>query len=233
MVEELLDLEEDVKDDWLNIVKKHKKRQKGLPALSRLNTNAGNVEKNIELFNAMQPNDNITVDAANGNVSTGDCCAMGESLEENFMEPIILHYEDLPVTITTRRGNPSGRYDASFGNYVPDDPEQHEGKVDWNYEVDVDSMVEFLQDLDEVEQEIDPDKLLTGEEYQQKIEDNLDELVEKHMKLIMDHYRIRAIEDADENYDSEDDMYEREPYEESVKSADLDDKFDMSMRTLL
>ena len=55
MINNKIDLDEDAKDDWLKIVNKHRRRQKGLPALSRLNTNAGNVEKNIEIFHNITP----------------------------------------------------------------------------------------------------------------------------------------------------------------------------------
>ena len=71
-------LQEDAKNDWISLVKKHRRKQKGLPALSKLNTNAGNVEKNIEMFNDMQPDGIATVDAINGTISAASCC---ESLD--------------------------------------------------------------------------------------------------------------------------------------------------------
>ena len=40
-------MSENAKVDWLRRVKKHRKNQKGLPALSTLNTDAGNVEHNM------------------------------------------------------------------------------------------------------------------------------------------------------------------------------------------
>ena len=76
------DVSENAKIDWMKIVNKHKKKQKGLPALSTLNTNAGNVEKNIEIFNAMQPDGGVSVDAVNGNVSS--CEGMCEQLDDDF-----------------------------------------------------------------------------------------------------------------------------------------------------
>lgn len=62
-------LEENAKVDWMKVVKKHKKNQKGL-ALSTLNTDAGDVETSINMFNMMQP----SVDSMGG-------CA--ESLEKD------------------------------------------------------------------------------------------------------------------------------------------------------
>lgn len=74
-------LDENKKVDWLNTVKKHRRKQKGLPALSKLNTNAGNVEKNIEIFNSMQSS-GFSTDAVNGNTSS---VGVSESvLDDNF-----------------------------------------------------------------------------------------------------------------------------------------------------
>ena len=40
------------KSSWMKVVNKHSKKQKGLPALSTLNTDAGNVEAGINMFNS-------------------------------------------------------------------------------------------------------------------------------------------------------------------------------------
>ena len=69
-----LTLDENAKEDWLKLVKKHKKKQKGLPALSRINKNAGDVEKNIELFNKMSS----YIDSPNNNPVSGP---FGDSVE--------------------------------------------------------------------------------------------------------------------------------------------------------
>ena len=55
----------DPKNEWIKLVNKHKKRQKGLP-ISRLNTDAGDVETNIKIFNAAQP---VSDAHAQGNVA--------------------------------------------------------------------------------------------------------------------------------------------------------------------
>ena len=69
-----LTLDENAKQDWLNIVKKHKNKQNGAPALSTLNTNAGNVEKSIEIFNKM----NSPVESPSNNPISGP---FGDSVE--------------------------------------------------------------------------------------------------------------------------------------------------------
>ena len=53
--------------------KKHKKKQKGLSPFSYLNTDAGNVEKGVEVFN------NSTFNSADGGIG-----GMGESLSEGL-----------------------------------------------------------------------------------------------------------------------------------------------------
>lgn len=90
-----LTLDENAKQDWLNIVKKHKKKQKGTPALTTLNTDAGDVEKHIEIFNKMSSH----TDTLNNNPISGpfgdsvdlssDGAAMGESCNKCINEFIM------------------------------------------------------------------------------------------------------------------------------------------------
>lgn len=63
-------LNENAKNDWLKIVKKHKRKQKGLPALSNLNTDAGNVEHNISMFNSMTSAEGCVCESINGKQET-------------------------------------------------------------------------------------------------------------------------------------------------------------------
>ena len=99
---------EDAKSDWLRLVKKHKRKQKGLHALSTLNPNAGNVEKSIELFNDMQPQGSITVDAANGNVSSE--ASVCEALNKDTS--IVLSYENIPIEVPERNSKSYGYYSS-------------------------------------------------------------------------------------------------------------------------
>lgn len=110
----------DPKKSWMKIVSAHSKKQKGLPALSRLNcgggsannkkpydsfnANAGNVELNQSIFNSMNNvSGNISVDASSGNVS------MAESYDFNdfqwnynnllFKEILIRDYWGQPLKV--------------------------------------------------------------------------------------------------------------------------------------
>lgn len=79
-----LNIQEDAKSDWMSLVNKHKKKKKGLPALSKLNTNAGNVEHNVTMFNKMTgpvdgPSNNPISGPFGGDVSVSS--SMGESLD--------------------------------------------------------------------------------------------------------------------------------------------------------
>lgn len=237
-----LTLDENAKDEWMKLVKKHKRQQKGLPALSTLNINAGNVEHNVAMFNKMNsptegPSNNPISGPFGGDVSSGgDGVAMGEALKlseelKGETSMIELEYENIPVEVVTRRGNPSGYYDYGFGNWLPDEDETEERLIDWTYKVDKQDVIEFLQDDVDVQLELGIDEL-TDEEFDKKLLDNFDNLLDKYMGKVLEYFQEDATEDAQENYDNED----YDPYDESVEKKqdeDLDDKFDMSMRTLL
>lgn len=230
-----MNIEEDAKSDWMNIVKKHRKRQKGLPALSRLNTNAGNVEHNISMFNMMQPSGIASVDAGNGNVSAG----MSEEFtkEDKTMsdKKVVLHYEELPIEVVTKRGNPGGYYDYGMGQWYPDEDETTTIRVDWEYEIDKISIIEVLQDLPEVRLELQFDSL-SEEEFDVKLLDEFDILVEKYNDILLATFYEDAVEDAQQkySYDYEYSFEESCEVKQSEKLAEnLDDNFDMSMRTLL
>lgn len=150
-------------------------------------------------------------------------------------ETIELEYENIPVEVVTRRGNPSGYYDYGFGNWLPDDDETEERLIDWTYKVDKQDVIEFLQDDEDVQLELGIDEL-TDEEYDKKLLDNFDNLLDKYMDKVLEHFQEDAAEDAQENYEYEEDYPDYDPYDESIEKKqdkDLDDKFDMSMRTLL
>ena len=218
----------DAKKDWLKIVNKHKKKQKGLPALSTLNTNAGNVEHNIEMFNMMQPDGLVSVDSVNGNVG------MGESMETKT-EYVTLHYNDLPIEVVTKYGNPGGYYSSSFGNWLPDDDETKEILVDWVYKADRIEVIEFLQDLDEVLIDLGLDLDVDDDILYASLEQNFDQLVEKYDEALKHYFHDRAVSDAQDHYEYQEDFDEcydaLETKEVSYKG--LDDSFDMSTRTLL
>lgn len=83
-----INLKENTKDDWLTLAKKHRRKQKGLPALSKLNTNAGNVEHNVSMFNHMNtaaggPTNNPVSGPFGGDSSAPSASGgMGESIKK-------------------------------------------------------------------------------------------------------------------------------------------------------
>lgn len=224
------DIQEDAKSDWMKVVNKHKKRQKGLPALSKLNTDAGNVEHNISMFNKMaQPSNSVSAEN-----SGSDTVAMSESLDKEQDNVIQLEYSDIPVEVVTKRGNPRGYYSPSMGQWYPDENVTKTILVSWTYSVDKISVIEFLQDLPEVQLELNYDEL-SDEEFDKELLDNLDYLVYKHEEKLLDEFRDEAIEDAQENFSYDYEYTFDESYQKKSDNDDimLDDKFDMSMRTLL
>lgn len=235
-----INIQEDAKSDWMAVVNRHKKKQKGLPALSKLNTNAGNVEHNINMFNMMQSNSDITIDPSSGNVSSGDsCCEDYAEKVSTKDKKIVFEYNNLPIEVITKHGNPSGYYSSSFGNWLPDDNETTEILIDWSYEVDIEEVMEYLQDLDKIFTLLDVDPEIDEETLSSLLEENIDFLLEKLQDELLDYFYDAAVKDAQENYKYEEPCPEYDPddYEDSTRSVksnkDLDDNFTMSMRTLL
>lgn len=233
-----MNIQEDAKSDWMKIVSKHKKKQKGLPALSKLNTNAGNVEHNINMFNMMSSGcTDATVDAVNGNVSCGGCSAgMGESLTETKnSENIVIHYTGLPIEVVTKRGNPTGYYDYGMQQWYPDDDDETtELLVDWDFELPEMTVIEFLQDLPQVQSDLNFDRV-SEQEFDAALQSNLNELIDRYEDELKEYFYDMAKEDAQENYEYEyTDSYDLDDYsDKKLDDYKLDDVFDMSMRTLL
>lgn len=227
-------LDENAKNDWLDLVKKHRKKQKGLPALSVLNKNAGNVEHNIAMFNKMNSGEQLDVNPMNG--TTSEPAGMGESIElkESDMneEKVILEYHDLPVDVETSIDGPSGYYDRQLGGWVDTRKEAATGLVDWDFQTTKNDIIEFLQDDEFVQGELWTDDI-TGEEFDMLLEQNFDAILDKFMRLVKDHFYYDAIEQATEYYSTLEEDYEEMPHTTSVISEDIDDRFDMSLRTLL
>lgn len=228
-------LEENAKQDWLTIVRKHKKKQKGLPALSKLNPNAGNVEHNVAMFNRMHSGEGVAVNPMNG--VTGECSGMGESIElgEQFMneEKIILEYHNLPVEIEEYIDDPSGYYDYQFGAWLPSRTEVVRDLADYDYEVDKEDVLEVLGDNEFVQGELWAEGM-SADEFDVVLRNNFDRLLDKYIRVVKDHFYEDALEAAYEYYSLLDEDYE-EPIKVQNKAVveDLDDRFDMSLRTLL
>lgn len=229
MNSENLKLTENAKEDWLAIAKKHRRKQKGLPALSKLNTNAGNVEHNISMFNKMNspiegPTNNPISGPFGGDVSTSASVGMCEDLEDK--QTITLYYEDLYLEDV-----PTGR--IIYGDYyTPNEYETTDVRIDYEYEVDKDTMIEFLQDLKAVQDDLDIDNVTDGEFYK-KLEDNLENIVDKYMTAVLAHFERQAVKEAKENFNYDDYFGESFSSGDNKLSEKLDDNFDLSMRTLL
>lgn len=228
---------EDAKSEWLRLVRKHRRKQAGLPALSKLNTNAGNVELGMNLFNTLNNSESISVDAVNGNVSSADCC-VGESIEltkehkmikemlkEDMNEYVEIDYDDIYVVVSPSYGNRSHEWDEEI-------------KIDWSYTVDKQDVITFL--YEECVDEKDYPKIydVSTEDAIAWIDYNFDELFDKYAKDIKEYFREGAEEDANYNYDPSDYVdWDMMPggydYDDPLSESVSDDDFDMSMRTLL
>lgn len=224
-------IQKDAKSDWMSLVNKHKKKQKGLPALSTLNTNAGNVEYNIEMFNMMQPSSSMSVDAASGNVFA-DGAVMSESLESgNLPEKVELEYTKLPVEVVVNYKPPY--YSTSFGNWLPDEYDTVTRKIDWVYEADTDSVIDFLMSLSDVVEKLNAEDM-SDEEFGEAIAEHFDDLLTEFNSDLLKWFEEDAIADAEDNFQEslevEDGSCDKQPL---VENSTVDDVFDLSMRTLL
>lgn len=189
----------------------------------KLNKNAGDVETSQKIFNSMQPEGSVNVDSVNGNVSSD---TITESLNNN---KYTLTYHDLPVEVVTRAGNPQGYYDTNFGNWLPDDDETTELLIDWDYSIDEQDVIDVLQDDPEVLSDLGISEETSDEEFERLLVNKLDYLFDKYNDKIKEYFFDMAVEDAQEKYEYQEDYPEYEPYDEN--DSELDDMFDMSMRT--
>ena len=221
-------LDEDTRQDWLNLVKKHKKKQKGLPALSKLNTNAGDVEHNLTMFNKM----NTPVEGPSNNPISGpfgENIACSESLNEaasDKKETIELEYNNLEFT--------------QYGNkHDVDNWDEWNRRMNWTYEVDKDDLYTFIFEycIDELdfplafEDNFDPNNSEDWHKFESWLDNNFDTIFNKYKEKILAHWEEDACDEAAEEYDSSD--YYEELNSNKLISEELDDVFDMSMRTLL
>lgn len=126
------------------------------------------------------------------------------TMNESKNETVDIYYDDLEITVVTKRGNPSGYYSASFGNWLPDDDETREIEIDYDYEADWDDVYDVIWDnfVDESEAAD-----MSDEEIEKHITDNFDDLAEKYIEQIKDHFRDDAREEAEEKY-ADDYLYE-------------------------
>ena len=232
-----LTLNENAKEDWLKLVKKHKKKQKGLPALSTLNTDAGDVETHIKMFNKMTspteaPNNNPVSGPFGGNVSSSTEVNGGLS-ESITNEEITMNKEqfDLYYPELTIEDVPTG--EVIRGNYYePDEWVTTDVTIPYDYSVDKSDVEFVIGDLDEFQDKYWPEDM-PSEEIDKFIHEHFDELYNEFEEQILDHYYEDAADHARENNDWEG-YFEPDLYEsKETKDCALDDDFDLSLRAIL
>lgn len=218
-------INENAKNDWLKLVDRHKKRQKGMPALSTLNTDAGNVEHNIAMFNKMQGAEAPSVNPVNGT-------AMAEEVAKEVPEMVVLEYHNLPIDIETSVDGSAGYFDNYSGGWLDARRTASEGLVDWDLKVEKQDVLEVLGDNEFVQGEYWLDNM-SPEEFGQFVEDNFIELLHRYIRDVKDHFYDAAREAAEEYYNMLDEDYNVKEEQITKNLNNLDDKFDMSMRTLI
>ena len=145
----------------------------------------------------------------------------------NGGEELDLEYTDLPI-IVHEGGSSMGRFDADYGNWLPDDGVEKEIEVDFTYTITKNEALEVIQDilLKDPSEEI---KEMTEDEFDKYLEDSFDELFDKYEEQVKDYFKEAAIEKAQED----DYLFESAPtkdyfdrkYEE-VEDVELKDFWD-------
>lgn len=155
---------------------------------------------------------------------------VNESMEnKNYMssDEINLEYTDLPIVVY-EGGSSTGRFDADYGNWLPDEGVEKKIEVDYTYTITKTEAFEVIRDLI-VENPLEETKDMTEEQLDTYIEDNFNDLFDKFEDQIKDHFADAAAEEAqDRDY-----LYESAPtkdyfdrkYEE-VEDVELRDFWD-------
>lgn len=155
---------------------------------------------------------------------SGECplCDLGDQtvLEEdnkNKKEYIDLYYDNLPITIVTKKGNPSGYYSQSWGQWYPDEDETAEITISYEYSADKADVMEVIywnltdEDISNVDE-------LEYDDVKKFIEDNFEALFEKYLTKIEDYFKDLARDEAEANYEDSD--YYEEGINEAIEKHD-------------
>lgn len=229
MTDSKVNIQEDAKSDWMKLVTKHKKKQRGLPALSKLNPSAGNVEHNIKMFNMSSSGSSSGVDTVNGN-NLSCVESLTESSKPLDSETVTLHYEKIPVEVVTKRGNPGGYYNRRLGGWLPDDDITTEIDIEWDFDVPKEDVIDWMFSEERIQTQLDADNL-SDEDYYNAIVNNFDMLFDEYKDEIYEYFEEDAVTNAANEY-----VYDSDPFYENLSkrtTESLDDVFDMSLRTLL
>ena len=174
-------------DELLDRAKKHKKNNKGLSFDCTLNPDAGNVEHNVAMFNHM----NTPADSP----SVNPCGPMAEDVnlrKEKPMDLTELHYDDLEVTIVTRKQkSPSYHFD-----YDRDEAQTVEETVSYDHYVSTADITDFIAENITENDFADIDSA-SDREILDFVKNNFDQLFDKYESMILDHYRSTAREAAE------------------------------------
>lgn len=162
-----------------------------------VNPNAGNVEYNNAFFNHVTGADGGDTSALVSAAAGGE--GLGESMKQ---EKVILHYNDIEVS------GGYGPFDWETGGHRY----EYHDTIEYEYEVDRDEIFEELWEMElETPSEVSEGEFMTEEELESYINTNFYELVEKHYDELLEIFRERAEEQANEEYE-----YNEYKYMESI-----------------
>lgn len=223
-------LDEDAKKDWYQIVKHHRKKQKGLPSLSTLKTDVGNLETGLGIFNKGNspvegPTNNPISGPFGGDVSSVDasgsegvgCCESVNGDKEGISDMnkhsiyngiVTLEYENIPVFMTNQN---------------------HKTFVDWELYVGEEDVFDFLADLPAVRRSLGA---VSSSEinFLELVNKNFNHLVDKYINDIREYFYDSAVIEAQNHYNVLSSQTSDNKKEDELLS---DDEFDLSLRSII
>lgn len=108
-----------------------------------------------------------------------------------------LEYSNLTITVWTLVCR-ARLYPVDLAH--PDEYDDHEEEVDWTYDADDGEVCDYLY---EQLSELDEFKNYSEDELNDYIENNYEELCKKYNDGLLEHFKEKAREDAEENYEPE------------------------------
>lgn len=123
-----------------------------------------------------------------------------DTLLEGTSDKIDLEYKNLEIEVCVREGNPNGYYDSDFGNWLPDDDEFDNVKIDYTYKVDKDDVINYLEENCITDADRPDWYDIDNEEADKWTIEHFDELFSKYIDNILDYFEDEAREEAEEKY---------------------------------
>lgn len=195
--------EEDDLPDWQNYISKDK--LKGVESATLYTVDS---IKLVETHNsgitylwfANYEDASLYINIVKGVVDESQCSSESNTLLEDTSDKINLDYKNLEIEVCVREGNPNGYYDSDFGNWLPDDDEFDDIKIDYTYKVDKDDVLNYLEENCITDADRPDWYDIDNEEADKWTIEHFDELFNKYKDKVLDYFEDAAREEAEDKY---------------------------------